>query len=350
MALDLDKVYGDDVITRYTSGITPACFTHSYDPNARLNAKGDPLPFGQAVALLRNLRTSVEDWYKKETGEEKMDTLKLSGDRLAMVREKFWGDERFSQAYALLELDPTHQRKISLPWWNDVVAGELEHKLLDERVAHSTFAPAHSFETQLLRAGIPAKTKPVSTDGIIVTAPEDHAPKGYVIVGLRGGASFRNTYHLVAAGALDAPDRFKNGLVSVYDMFKEKEITPELGIGAPEITSAIVHARLTEHVISKGGITYLFVVQTNLRKDELVDRWRNNRSPDKAEHLQLVPIHNGELGVQEFVHQHYRGVVENRQARTDDEQFLLHPGALGLAAYTGMKPSELRALYKEYPW
>lgn len=347
MPVDLDKVYGNDVIVRYKGGVTPERFTHRY-ASERINPlTGDPIPFDRIQNLLTSARLDIEAWYKKETGREKMDTLQL-GDMLARVRERFWHDERFAQAFRLLGLDyETHHQKANLPWWSAVIAGELEHKIVDDDHVHVVFGPAHSFEVQMMRAGLTTPVRPASTDGLIVTS--DGAP--YAVIGVRGGHSYRNTYHLVAAGALDAPEGFKRGELSVYDVFREREITPELGIGSAEIKSAQLRSRNIEHLLSNGGVTYLFDVITNLTKDELAERWRNNRSPDKAEHLALVPLYDFPFqDIHEFIERNYRGAVANKQDRHDNERYLLHPAALDLAAHIDMHPSELRSLYREGTW
>ncbi|MBN2368049.1 hypothetical protein JXC34_03445, partial [Candidatus Woesearchaeota archaeon] len=208
-----------------------------------------------------------------------------------------------------------------------------------------TFGPRHSLETQLMRQGVSRPVKNVSVGGIILTSPEKNAPKGYLVLGVRGGAAFPNTYH-INAGALKATDGFKKGLSSVYDVFRTEELEREFGLSSDELDYVHVHSRIYDPVIDKGPM-YVFCVQTNLIKDELYERWQNNLDPDKSEHDSPHFILAGKKSVADFVRQTYKGVVRNKQDRVDSERYLLSPGAFTLAAYAGKTTLFLKRLYRQ---
>ena len=165
-----------------------------------------------------------------------------------------------------------------------------------------------------------------------------------IVVGLRGGAAYSNTYH-INAGALMATPAFKSGFQTVYDIFRQKELLPEFGIADADVVSAHLNSRIYDHVIDKGPM-YVFAVRTRLTKKELHERWEANLDPDKAEHDEPVYISDTPSAVQGFIRENYRGIVANRK-RADHERYLLHPGALALAAYSSMPVSELRTLFRE---
>ncbi len=54
--------------------------------------------------------------------------------------------------------------------------------------------------------------------------------------------------------------------------------------------------------------------------------------------------------MERFLRENFRGVVENRINRTDNERVLLNPGALDLAVYAGIEPAQLRGYYRGGVW
>ena len=343
----LDSIFHDDVIQVYPWPVAPAQVMHVYSSN-RKNSVGEQYDFDRIVSLLSSLRADVETWYKQETGKEKMDTYSLE-EMAAAVREKFWHDARFKEAFTLLELDweKDHQ-KATIPWWNEVAAGELDHRLYpDMHGVGIVFGPRHSLETQLMRSGIERPIKNVSVGGIIVTAPEEGTSTHEIVLGLRGGAAYSNTYH-INAGALMATAEFRTGLQTVYDLFRQKELLPEFGIADTDVVAARLHSRIYDPVIDRGPM-YVFVVETKLRKNEIHARWEKNLNPDKKEHDAPLYLPNTADAINEFIRANYRGVVANR-IRADHERYLLHPGALALASYSRMPIAELRSLFREGNW
>lgn len=344
---DLDTIFRDDSIFRYPWSVSPAQMMHVYSPT-RNNSEGKPYDFDRVVALLFSLRTDVEAWYCKETGKDKMDTYSL-GNMADAVRAQFWNDDRFKEAFNLLGLNwEQDHTKATIPWWNEVAAGELDHRLYPEMHGVGlVFGPRHSLETQLMRGGVSRPIQNVSVAGIIVTAPKIGSSLGDVVLGLRGGAAYSNTYH-VNAGALMATPEFRKGLQTVYDIFRQKELLPEFGITDKDVAAARLHSRVYDPVIDKGPM-YVFVVETKLKKAELHERWEKNLDADKKEHDAPVYLPNTLEAVHDFIRANYRGIVADRK-RGDDERYLLHPGALALASYSGMPIAELRTLFREGNW
>ena len=164
------------------------------------------------------------------------------------------------------------------------------------------------------------------------------------MIGLRGGASYQNTYH-INAGALKATEPFKKGLVTAYDIFRQEELIKEFGIRDEDIASAVLHSRIYDYVIDKGP-TYVFKVNVKVNREQLLNRWRSNLDPDKQEHDSPVFIPNAAADIRLFIKQNYRGVVVSRP-RKDEDRYLLHPGALSLASLCGFGIGELASLYQE---
>ncbi len=343
--VDLDSIFERAVITTYPWTVAPPQLTHVYSPE-RENSRGERIPFDQITALLQGLRSDIETQYEQETGQ-KMNTFAL-GERIDAVRAQFWRDERFREAFALLELDyDKDHTKATIPWWNEVAAGELDYREYpDIHRVGLVFGPRHSLETQLMRQGVERPVRNVSVGGIIITTEAD-SETGYAVIGLRGGAAYSNTYH-INAGALMATPEFRMGLQTVYDIFRQKELLPEFGISDADVVSARLDSRIYDHVIDKGPM-YVFVVKTQLTRKKLHEQWEANLNPDKAEHDEPIYITDTPSAVQGFIQENYRGIVANRN-RADHERFLLHPGALALAAYSGMPISQLRTLFREGNW
>src|SRR3989338_5784794 len=146
MVTDLDFILGNDVITRYPWPVAPSQLMHVYSPQ-RTNSRGEQIPFDRITALLHGLRSYIETQYEREMGQ-KMNTFAL-GEKIDSVRAQFWRDERFREAFALLELDyDKDHMKATIPWWNEVAAGELDYKEYpDIHGVGLVFGSRHSLET-----------------------------------------------------------------------------------------------------------------------------------------------------------------------------------------------------------
>ena len=318
--MDVAQLFWTENIFEYAP-LTPAnSLKHSYEAG---------VDFGEIVELLSNLRADIEEWYFSKNGRA-MDTYNLGAD-LHEVLDRFWRDSRFSKALKILKL-PGEKEDISIPWWNQVAAGELGYEGLEVRLG-----PRHSYQTQMIRQGHSLPIKSVSVGGLILSSD------GHIMIGLRSGNSFPNTYH-IPAGALEVTDGLKRGMQTIYDIFRATELEPETGITEDEIEEATVHSRIMDYSMEQGP-TYCFKVQTKLNSRELRQKWETNGLTDKKEHqdVTLIPLN----GINDFIMSHYVGICENRMGRNDSRRFLLHPGALSLASLSEMPISRLRDFYKE---
>ncbi len=257
------------------------------------------------------------------------------------VRHRYWYDSRFKRALELLGFDDFFVPRILLPWWNEIAANEIAHKIEDSNPT-VYISPRHSFETQLVRSGVEIPITSVSVGGIIETTD------GLIVIGLRGGVAFPNTYH-INAGALGITDGIKTGAESIYDFYRKKELLAEFGLSDDCIVSATVLSRIVDYSIENGTM-YVFYIKTNLTFNELELRYRNNKDIDRGEHTRLVPIARVEEEIIRFIKEHYRGVVANREDRKDYERYLLHPGALALLSCTEVPLATLQHRFRDGIW
>lgn len=333
------RLFASDVLTRYPPGLDASKLTHRYTP-VRLDSKGRQIDFARIKVMLDSLKTDVARWYADETGE-KFNGYTL-GSMIHAVRRKFWEDPRFEQVFMALGLDLNHIPNVQIPWWNEVGAAELEHGY-DETGVRVLLGPRHCIEApQLTRAGVDSDVLPVAVTGMPKTRD------GYLMIGLRGGVSYRNTYQ-VNGGALGLTDGIKTGEISIYDFFKMRELIPETGIRDADIEKAEICARIMDQSIDNGP-QYLFLVNLRIDVQDMMERFEQNPSPSKAEHQSFVPVPATVPAVLEFLKENYRGVVANDESRRDHERRLLHSGAVALLASVGLPLSELKAFYQDGVW
>lgn len=342
MVDNLEEVFSDSVITSFPEGSSRENLFHLYKKNRR------GVDIEAALGMAGQAYREVVAWYENLYGE-KFDKFNLK-DRVDSVRQRFMLSRSFIESLNALRVEPNDTHKVNLPWWVESLAGETKCNVHGEDI-HSTFAPMHSYEFQLLRSGVMPKGEPVSgvgIDGVVLTGGNS---KRKVIMGVRAGSSYSNTLHVLSGGSLRATDNFKNGTESIYDIFVREELKPEMGdLQETSIRSIVPIARTKDVNRWNGDVTYVFRVETNLEEDEAVDLWVKNPHRDKAEHSELVFVPSDRSSIRKFISLTYRGKVENRGSRKDDDRYLLHTGALDLCAFAGLSPSELRDSYKEGSW
>ena len=344
----IERAYGPEVIQKFPENTTSDKLEHIYTNERTLN--GNSINFQEILGSMISLRSDVDEWYFKKTGN-KMDTYKL-GDLTDKVKNKFYEDPRFSEAFIELGINPTQKENAYIPWWNELSVGETGIKFLEGGLIRALFSPMHSFEVQLSRRGFDIGLKGASIDGLVFAAPDKYSPNGYITLGVRGGtASLPNTYHVVAAGSLRATEEFKKGTQSITDIFVKDELVPEIGnITTQSIDSIRPISRNVDWITNNGGSTYVFEVKTKLPKKGIKKLWVENKDPDKREHKELVFIPATQEEVWKFIQKNYKGIIANRKDRKDNERFLLHAGALDLCACFGISPNELKKLYQEGEW
>ncbi len=313
--------------------------THTVSPE-RFDSKGHPIQFDAVTQLIGSLRAEVSQRYL-QAHSEPINFLSL-GARAAEVRNRFYRDPRFQQACDVLEISPDQYAQIPLPWWS--VKGCAEGNF-DESALRTDLVPRHSYETQLMRHGVTLPIKNVSVAGLVLSAPNAESPNGKVMLGIRAGLSYPQTYHLFA-GALQCLPELMGGRASIFDTFCNTEFQNELGMTLADIAGASFHARLYDTAI-ENGVYYLFKVQMGLSAEELTRRWEDNPHVDQGEHHRPIFVDAQREPILSFIREHYRGLVSDKPNRTASERCLLHPAALGLAALVGIDTEEFRDCVKE---
>ena len=308
------------VITRF-EGIGARSLGHRVVPR-RAGADLD-LAVRRAEAARREIASDYEARYG-----EPLDTYRL-GARHAEVLERFHAHPAIGEALTALGHPPELAARLGLPWWNESGCTERGFHPSADRVMVE-LEPRHSFETQLVRSGVPIGGASASVAGLLRTAPEPAHPAGAYVVGLRGGASYPNTY-MLPVGALQMTPALSAGETTVFDVFVETELREELGFGEEMLEGAELRARYLDMPREREA-TYLFELRCRLGAEEVAAAWRRNRSEDRAEHRELRFVGAEPDEVRAFVTTFYRGAVPNELDRPDAERRLLHTGALALAA------------------
>lgn len=333
------KLFAPDVMLRYPKGTPAENLRHSYMP-VRQGKHGRPIRFNDVHSMLEGVKRDVKAWYGVFS-DKPFDNYHL-GDMIQQVRMRFWTDPRFKDAFDRLGLDCADIEKVALPWWNEIAANEFAHKI-EAGEPHVVIGPRHSFETQLVRRGVEMSVRSVSVEGIIETSD------GFIVIGLRGGATFPNTYHLITAGALNLSAGIIGGTSTIYRTYSESELPEELGVTVADVASATILSRIMDYAVEMGP-AYVFHVKMRLTLEELQKKFEANSAVDKAEHQCLVSMPANENGIMGFLQDHYKGLVANRQDRPDSERVLHHSGALALLSFTGLPVSELERMFREGVW
>ena len=196
----------------------------------------------------------------------------------------------------------------------------------------------HSYHIQLIRNGVgDLHVCSTTVAGILITTPTEDSPNGHIALGLRGGANYPNTWHMIAGAAKYSAKLFEDNYYSIIDIFRSTELIEEIGID-PSLAIIKPCARLHDLGLAKppGDINYFFTVETGVSKEELVSLWTKNSHEDKGEHQRIIFIPNDTESIVSFLKANYYGITENKRNRPDNERELLHPAALGLIAYTGI--------------
>lgn len=335
-----EKAFSPEVVEVYANGTQ---LTHEYT-NSRKDSSGGEIDFNEAVNLINHVGTGVRAWYESKTGQI-FNNLSL-GDFDTSVREQYWNNPDFVRACKIIGLEKDVIRDINLPWFNESLAGEIDYSKTPGS-AHVVFGSMHSFETLLTRMGYNMPVKSTSVDGVIMAAPDAQSAEGYIVLGVRGGHSFRNTYHVIGAGSLRATEAFKRGEESMQDVWEREEFRPEIGNIPAENVKIRPHAKTQDWLLNRGNTTYLFEAKTDLTRDQITDIWRTSEAHDKQEHSELVFVPANPKSINDFIATNYRGNVANRQDRSSSERLLLPPAALALISVSGMSPQQLGEHYRE---
>lgn len=335
------RIYAPDTVSHL--GIPVENLIHSFDP-VRIG-KRDRIDLAAAHSCASLADGEVRELFRFRTGKA-FDRYHASPEETRMVQEAFYANEKFIAALEHLEIEKGLARLITLPWWNELAGGEVSFEF-EEGIAQVVLQEKHSYETQIMRAGIERAVQNVSVAGVVLTAPDPITHQRKLALGLRGGKSYSNTFHCLA-GALHMTEELRAGSSSIFSVFVETELGPEMGLVRDDISKATLCLRIYDRQIDQGP-SYVFLLETNLREDEISARWAANPNPDKAEHQELLFLPFNTKEVRAFISKYYRGAVTNRP-RGDNERYLLHPGALILAGLSGMAPEELQLYRRKGEW
>ncbi len=272
-------------------------------------------------AYERSVKTFCEDFNR-----EKFD--KYNGNDASLMLPIMHRDSQMKEVFNLLGLPPTHIDKLYLPWWNEEAGNHISTEITGD-VVRVILGPRHSYQSQLMRQGIRIPgVASVTVAGFVESSD------GKLIIGLRGGLNFPNTYYF-CAGGLELTAELKENSTSIYDMFLTNELGPEYGLSKGDIVSA----KLLNRAVCHGGdndVSFVFLVKSNLGHKELLLKHEQNVHQDRKEHFRLVAIENSKEGIRDFVCKFYYGVVENRTDRKDNERLLLPQGAGPLLNHAGL--------------
>ncbi len=338
---NVSKLFERDTLTKYPSKLSADKLSHGYFGGRPGSIK--PPKVREAKVMLDGLGQDVISRYRTTTGKE-FDRYNL-GEMTDTVKGMYIEDARFRAALELLCIDPVHAQKITLPWWNDVAANELEHTLQPDGTPSVLIGPRHSYETQLVRHGASIDGfNGIAVGGIIETAD------GYFVIGLRGGASYPNTYQL-HGGALALTEGIIAGHQPIYDAYKSEELTPEMGLSDDRISSACIHSRIFDWATEDAPL-YVFLIATEYTLAEMEAAYERNKHQDKAEHTRLVGVKKDPDSVLAFIREKYRGVVSDDRNRGPDRRYLHHSGAIALLSMAEIDDpiSILQPLYKPGVW
>lgn len=296
----------------------------------------------KAKDLLAELHTDVGAWYCKMFGVQKFDTFSLGASRLD-VQERFWSDPRFADALKLLQIDPALTRKIGLPWWNELLLSGADGTVNGDN-ASVEFTPIHSYHQQLLRAGaLGDRQRSTSTvSGLLITKPTPDAPNGECLLGLRGGLSFPNTWHIIA-GSITYNDSVPHQ-GSITTLFERFELPEETGLKKDQISNLHPFGQFHDRKLSRDDLNYLFTVNLSLTAQEFLAHWQAGTHVDKAEHKNFLVIKNDPESIREALTLFYKGKSENLIGRLDLQREILHPGAIALALHAGISLQELEGI------
>ena len=274
----------------------------------------------KAMPILRSMFEDNRSLFRNKYGAD-FDRYNLEHGK--NMKPLMWADERMKEALTILNLPYSEVRKIYLPWWIESAGNDFGFEQNGER-ARLILGPRHSYETQMARQGLSLPhIQAVSVAGFPVTSD------GQVVLALRGGANFPNTYYFVA-GALGILPEVQSGQMSVFDFFVQEELNKEYGLLSTDVQEATLLCR----TVCSGGdrdTSYVFVVKTGLSLSNVMERYSANKDEDQKEHSGLVGVPYDEIGP--FVRRFFRGAAKNDPARADANRVLLPQGAAPLVSY-----------------
>ena len=284
-------------------------------------AKDDNIP--RATRIVDEI---FQNSIRKFTGRKIGAFDKFNPIHAEIMRPIMHEDSRMAEVFRILELEYTDVGKLYLPWWN-VEGGREVSCSREGNDFIVALGSRHSYQTQLMRQGVDIQgMNAVSVASIV------HTSDNNLVVGLRGGLNFQNTYYF-SAGALNLTEQLKNGTATIYSTYLRTELRNEYGMDS-EMSHATLISRVECHGTDR-DVSYVFAIKTRATFEEIRRIHEANPNQDKHEHRRLEAV-NATLGaVMDFVGRYYRGAASNDNARNDRDIVLLPQGAAPLIEYVG---------------
>ena len=337
-----DSLFPPNEAVLNLKGYSIADLRHVYTSD-RIGLHGQPMDFSGAEDYMKRVDAEVRKAYYSKN----LTTMNTYDPTVAAaVRSCYLQHPSTGAAFRALGLPETFITGACIPWWNECAAHESDITVARDSVLVK-IAPRHSIETQLRRSGYDIPVKNISVGGVVVTAPSERHPRGEIILGLRGGLTARNIFH-IPAGALKLTDEILQGKHTMADFLLKVELKEEFGIEPAHITALRPLARYSDASIGL-DVYYTFATELRISSAELDSAWRANTNPDKQEHQALVAVDARPEHVASFIKRWYRGKAQNIVDRPDSDRCLLHAAAVAMAVYAELDPQQLlRPLCKEH--
>jgi hypothetical protein len=296
---------------------------HTFVKNEKISSA---IPIADGI-----FQSSLEDF----EGKMGMKFDRYNARHAEIMKPIMWKNKRMPEVFDLLGLDYGNVEKLYLPWWNVEGGMEISCKETPGGVMVG-LGSRHTYQTQLMRQGVDIPgMNAVSVAGIV------HTSDNKLVVGLRGGLNFPNTYYF-NAGALGMTDALKSGSDTIFSTYLRTELKEEYGMSDGG-KGAILLSRVQIHGTDR-DISYVFVIKTPAKFREIMMIHQSNPSLDRHEHRLLTGIGDTEKAVLEFVNEFYSGVVDNDLNRKYRDRKLLPQGAAPLIDCVGGDISVLERL------
>lgn len=352
----IDSLLAPGVLQRWPD-IHPSKLTHTVVPREVHGLDGTCGPIVETYLKFVELKQRCLAEYRTSRGVDfdPYNVLNAEGHPDPQSgRDLFINQPEFDRLLKEFGIDPQHKTKLHIPWWIELAAaeGDAGCTISDEAV-HVTLTQRLSLETQLVRQGVPLPIKSASV-GTVVETNDDH-----IVLGLRGGHRFKNTYH-ISCGALKLTPGLltKGGLApdgrlfdpetiradnpqSIWDVASKLELAQELGITSDMIRHDACTCLGRVFVTHpEAGPIYVFKVPTDISSTEVAEIFASNDDVDKGEHSLAVVIPRAELS--NFIRTRYQGYIAEdcNHPRDVATNPLFHDGALALALYCSKSQSE----------
>jgi hypothetical protein len=252
----------------------------------------------QSDDVMADLKTAI-DRKRNDMNLGDIVPISLPEDKALELKDAIWSDVKWLDSYdSLLKLllpdlkiDPVSSaRDLFIPWWNSPQLGLISDKYTSIKDINKTVNDleinafySHSYIDLLVRTGKypDIKLDPCLVIGVLISND------GHLILGMRGGQSFGDTFQAVPAGSAE-PHSGKN---PIFESFYDKELPEETGLTKDDLLmdeSGLV-GRAIDYSLQKKQKQrsyYVFRTVSKLDLEKVIEKWDN--SEDKREHKGFV--------------------------------------------------------------